>query len=153
MTDTTTTNHSTDTHVDTQGIVAYTDGSCMPNPGPGGWAWAITHPEPFAMACNGSSYQERTTNNRMELTALLELLEYLRGYDGTITVYTDSTYVINGYQKLLRTKQVPNVNEDLWRSVYNVSKTTVQLCWVKGHSNDPGNELVDRLAKDAVKWV
>ena len=88
----------------------------------------------------------------MELTALLNLLEYLQDYDGKLVIYVDSTYVINGYNKLVKSRKVPAVNSDLWRSVYNVAKTTAELRWVKGHSNDPGNELVDRLAKTAAGW-
>ena len=136
-----------------QEIIAYTDGSCTPNPGAGGWAWAITYPQECAMECSGSSYQSSTTNNRMELTALLNLLEYLRKYEGKLVVYIDSTYVINGYNKLLKTRKVPSVNNDLWRCVSTVAKPTAELRWVKGHSNDPGNELVDSLAKSAAGWV
>jgi ribonuclease HI len=134
-------------------IVAYTDGSCIPNPGAGGWAWAITYPENFALSCNGSSYQETTTNNRMELSALIDLLKYLKDYfQGKLVVYIDSTYVINGYNKLVKTKKIPSVNGDLWEQVPTIN-FEIELRWVKGHSNDPGNELVDSLAKAGAAMV
>lgn len=136
-----------------QEIIAYTDGSCMPNPGPGGWGWAIVSFTDCVMQCQGSSYQTRTTNNRMELSALIDLLEYLAGFQGNIVVNVDSTYVINGYKKLLQTRRIPKLNADLWERLLNPALPPAELQWVKGHSNDPGNELVDKLAKKAVRFV
>lgn len=134
-------------------LIAYTDGSCIPNPGAGGWGWAITHPQEYAMACQGSSYQSRTTNNRMELTAFIDLLKYLKDYQGKIVIYIDSTYVINGYKKLIETRRVFEVNRDLWEMLLDTALPAPELRWVKGHSNDPGNELVDSLAKSAAEWT
>jgi ribonuclease HI len=136
-------------HADTLTVV-YTDGSCLGNPGRGGWAWAVPD-GPFA-----SGAEERTTNQRMEITAVLRALESL---EGPVHVHSDSTYVVNCFRDrwwekwLARgwvgsTRQ-PVANRDLWEplvDLYRLHPGLVRFRWVKGHATDPNNDLVDRLA-------
>lgn len=135
-------------------VIIFTDGSCLGNPGPGGWA-AI-------MRCNG---QERelcggfapTTNNRMEILAVLESLESLRE-PCTVTLYTDSQYVRNAVEKKWlagwrrngwkTADKKPVKNRDLWeRLVPLLDKHTITFKWVRGHSGHPENERCDELAR------
>jgi ribonuclease HI/uncharacterized phage-like protein YoqJ len=135
--------------------VVYTDGACSGNPGPGGWAWAV--PEgPFA-----SGFAAETTNQRMEITAAAEAVR-VRGEDGRrIEVVSDSTYVVNCFRDRwwegwlargwLTSQRKPVANRDLWEPfverVQEHGKVTFR--WVKGHSGDVMNDLVDRLAVEA----
>jgi ribonuclease HI len=128
----------------------YTDGACSGNPGPGGWAWAIA-PDG---AVHGSGGEAHTTNQRMEMKAVLEAL---RSNDGQITIVSDSTYVVNCFRDRWwvrwqangwrNAKKEPVANTDLWKpliELYQARQPTFQ--WVKGHSGDVMNDLVDRLA-------
>lgn len=128
----------------------YTDGACSGNPGPGGWAWAI----PGGRWAAG--YAERTTNQRMELTAALEAV---RSNEGRVDVVSDSLYVVKcfedrWYEKWLaqgwRNSQRKDVaNRDLWEpliELYLSRAGEVEFRWVKGHSEDVMNDLVDKLA-------
>lgn len=140
-------------------IVVFTDGACSGNPGPGGWAWAVS-PEGSP---NGSGGEGHTTNQRMELMAVLEALRTL-GADseaGPIEVVSDSTYVVNcfrdGWWKKWQTngwrnsKKEPVANVDVWQPLVElVIAGDVSFRWVKGHSGDRMNDLVDRLAVAAV---
>jgi len=131
-------------------VEVYTDGACAGNPGPGGWAWAIA-PDG---ARNGSGGAAHTTNQRMEVQAVLEAL---RAVDGEVTIVSDSTYVVNcfrdrwwvkwqsnGWQN---SKKEPVANTDLWKPLIElVQQRTPSFRWVKGHSGNPMNDLVDRLA-------
>ncbi|HVM51656.1 MAG TPA: ribonuclease H [Acidimicrobiales bacterium] len=131
----------------------YTDGACSGNPGPGGWAWAIED-GPYA-----SGYDERTTNQRMEVTAAFEAV---RANDGPLEVVSDSTYVVNcfrdswwvGWRKRgwRNTQRQPVANRDLWEPFVELvlERGDVTFRWVKGHAGDPMNDLVDRLAVQAV---
>lgn len=136
--------------------VVYTDGACSGNPGPGGWAWAI----PGGAFASGAAAQ--TTNQRMELTAVLEAL---RALDGPVEVVSDSTYVVNCFRDrwwegwLARgwqnSQKKPVANRDLWEPLVELYRArvgtpdAVTFRWVKGHSGDPMNDLVDRLAVEA----
>lgn len=136
--------------------IVYTDGACLGNPGPGGWAWAV----PDGAYTSGA--EARSTNQRMEVTAALEAL---RAHPGPLEVVSDSTYVVNcfrqGWWKRWRAKGwrnargQPVANQDLWRpmvdEVLERGLTQVQFRWVKGHHLDPMNDLVDRLAVDAAR--
>ena len=137
-------------------IDIYTDGGCSGNPGPGGWG-AI-------LVWNGkekelSGYDPETTNNRMELMAVIEALAALkRSCD--VTVYTDSRYVQQGMIEWLpkwkeagwRKKGGEIKNLDLWQALDAQSrKHTVTWEWVKGHAGHPLNERADQLAVDAYK--
>jgi ribonuclease HI len=128
----------------------YTDGACSGNPGPGGWAWAVA-PEGDVFASGGDAH---TTNQRMELMAVLEAL---RSLPGELVIVSDSTYVVhcfrdrwwvkwraNGWRN---SKKEPVANTDLWMPLVElVEHRRPQFRWVKGHSGNQMNDLVDRLA-------
>ncbi len=133
--------------------IVYTDGACLRNPGPGGWAWAVPD-GPYA-----SGAEERSTNQRMEITAVLEAL---RALSGPVHVMSDSTYVVNCFrdrwwEKWLRSgwlssQRKPVVNRDLWEpliDLYLQRTGEITFTWVKGHAQDRVNDLVDRLAVEA----
>lgn len=133
-----------------QAIEVYTDGACSGNPGPGGWAWAVA---PGGEPC-GSGGEAHTTNQRMEIMAVLEALGSL---DGPLTVVSDSTYVVNcfrdrWYERWMtngwrNSKKEPVANTDLWKPLVEIYlRRRPAFRWVKGHSGDPMNDLVDRLA-------
>ena len=143
-------------------IKIYTDGACAGNPGPGGWAAIIISENSKKELFGG---EKLTTNNRMELTAAIEALEYCAKQEKgqlslkQIKIYTDSNYVkdgitvwINNWEKNnWKTADKKNVkNVDLWKKLKELNKSnTVEWHWVKGHSEDPMNELADNLAKKA----
>jgi ribonuclease HI len=136
-------------------IEVFTDGACSGNPGPGGWAWA-TAPDG---ALRDSGGEARSTNQRMEIMAVLEAL---RSLDGDLTIVSDSTYVVkcfhdrwwvrwkaNGWKNA---NKKPLVNVDLWEPLIElVLARSARFRWVKGHSGDPMNDLVDALAVAASK--
>jgi ribonuclease HI len=133
-------------------VVAYTDGACRGNPGPGGWGVVL---------CAGGRERElqggerETTNNRMELTAAIQALAALRE-PCQVNLYTDSTYVRNGITEWLpnwvrrgwRTaNRKPVRNQDLWERLAALNNLhEVEWHWVKGHAGHPGNEQADLLA-------
>ena len=128
----------------------YTDGACVGNPGPGGWAWAVAGGGRYA-----SGFAAMTTNQRMEINAVLEAVRTL---PGPLDVVSDSTYVVNcfrdswyvGWRKRgwLNSQKKPVANRDLWEPLIELyrSRGDVTFRWVKGHHTDPMNDLVDRLA-------
>jgi len=131
----------------------YTDGACSGNPGPGGWAWAV----PEGRYSSGPA--ARTTNQRMEIQAVLEAVTTL---DGPLEVVSDSTYVVNCFRDgwwrgwlargWLNSQKKPVANRDLWEpliSEYRRYPERLSFRWVKGHGGDPYNDLVDRLAVEA----
>ena len=131
--------------------VVYTDGACSGNPGPGGWAWAV----PRGRYASGA--QARTTNQRMEIMAVLEAAKAL---DGPLEVVSDSRYVINCFRDRwwerwlqrdwTNSQKRPVVNRDLWEPLIAiVRQRDITFRWVKGHSGDSMNELVDQLAAEA----
>ena len=137
--------------------VVYTDGACSGNPGPGGWAWAV----PGGRWASGAS--PRTTNQRMEITAALEAVRTLSAaHPGTpIDVACDSTYVVNCFRDRWwvkweangwrTTARKPVANADLWAPLVALVKSNaVAFRWVKGHSGDRLNDLVDQLAVAAI---
>ena len=134
--------------------VVYTDGACSGNPGPGGWAWAVAPSGPFA-----SGEEADSTNQRMELQAVLSALQTL---DGPLEVRSDSTYVVNcfrdrwweGWLKRgwTNSQKKSVANRDLWEPLINEYRRRageVEFTWVKGHSSDAMNDVVDRLAVEA----
>ena len=136
-------------------ITIYTDGSCLTNPGNGGWA-AIINDEKEIRKISGS--EKNTTNNRMELLAPINALKDMKpGIE--IKIYTDSQYVKNGITEWINTwlannwktsKKEDVKNKDLWIELYNLNKSlNVQWNWVKAHDGNPMNEEVDLLAKKA----
>jgi ribonuclease HI len=132
-------------------LVVYTDGSCLGNPGPGGWAWAVPDGQ------HASGGEARTTNQRMEVTAVLEALRSLPAEP--ITVMSDSTYVVKCFQDRWwegwirrgwrNTAGKPVANRDLWEPLIAVAlapERQIAFKWVKGHSGDRWNDFVDELA-------
>ncbi len=127
----------------------YTDGACSGNPGPGGWAWAVLGGAWAAGA------DPATTNQRMEIRAALEAVESL---DGPLEVVSDSTYVVHCFRDRWfdgwrtrgwrNSKKEPVANRDLWEPLIELveARGDVRFRWVKGHSGDAGNDLVDALA-------
>ena len=143
-------------------IQIYTDGACIGNPGPGGWA-AIVILENGKKELFGG--EKLTTNNRMELTAAIKALEYCtkqkeeRLLWKNVRIFTDSTYLkdgitvwINNWEKNnWKTSDKKNVkNVDLWKRLKDLVKSKhIEWSWIKGHSNNPMNDLADKLAKKA----
>ena len=137
-------------------IKIYTDGACSGNPGKGGWGVLIQEND-NEKKLSGSELN--TTNNRMELTAVIKALEH---YDEAreIEVFTDSKYVMQGITEWIKnwktnhwkTSQKKDVkNKDLWVLLDTVSaKHDVKWSWVKGHAGDYGNEIADKLATQAI---
>lgn len=144
---------------DSECIEIYTDGACKGNPGPGGWgAW---------LAC-GEHEKEifggelLTTNNRMELMAVIRALEALKR-PSNVRVYTDSAYVQKGITEWIHNwkkrgwktgDKKPVKNEELWRELDVLAqKHKIQWIWVKGHAGDIGNERADALANKGVAYI
>lgn len=141
-------------------VVIYTDGSCSGNPGPGGWGTILTYIKPdsdiYEKEISGGDAD--TTNNRMELTAVIEGLKALKQICD-VTVVTDSAYVANAFNKDWITKWQTNnfkngsvKNIDLWQELIALTqKHTVTFEWVKGHTGHPYNERCDKLATEETK--
>ncbi len=145
-----------DTPAKPERVVIYTDGACKGNPGPGGWgAWLRLGAHEKELFGGDPS----TTNNRMELTAVIESLALLKRRT-SVAIYTDSSYVkdgitswIHGWKKrgwrTADNKPVKNI--ELWQRLDALGGShDVQWHWVKGHSGDPGNERADALANRGV---
>ena len=140
-------------------IVIYTDGACLGNPGPGGWA-AIIQFDRHEKIVKGA--EKDTTNNRMELTAAIKALEALTE-PCHITVFTDSVYVQKGVTEWLSNwkkrnwktaSKKPVKNVDLWLLMDKaIISHNISWQWVKGHSGNVGNERVDELARQVIEEV
>lgn len=138
-------------------IEVYTDGACSGNPGPGGWGATIKLEEETVEIYGG---ENNTTNNRMELKAVISALAYLKK-KRDIILFTDSKYVMKGIQEWIKkwktnnwkTSQKKTVkNKDLWVELDSLTnKHSIQWEWVKGHSGNYGNEIADRLAVTKIK--
>ena len=136
-------------------ITIYTDGSCLTNPGNGGWA-AIINENNEKKIISGN--EKNTTNNRMELLAPINALRGIKA-GSKIKIYTDSQYLKNGITEWINTwlannwktsKKEDVKNKDLWIDLYNLNKSlNIQWNWVKAHDGNPLNEEVDLLAKKA----
>ena len=137
-------------------VELYTDGSCLSNPGPGGWGAILRYRGHEKELCGG---EPDTTNNRMELTAAIEGLSALKE-PCRVTLYSDSQYLVNGMQKgwakkwkqngWMRTKTERALNSDLWERLLSLlEQNEVAFRWVKGHANHPENERCDQLATTA----
>ena len=143
-------------------VKIYTDGACVGNPGPGGWAAIILLENDKKELFGG---EKLTTNNRMELTAAIKGLEYCNLQEGKqlslkeIKLYTDSVYLKEGITNWIskweknnwKTSDKKNVkNIDLWKKLKDLVKSKqIEWSWIKGHSGDPMNDLADKLAKEA----
>ena len=135
-------------------LVIYTDGACSGNPGPGGWAWAVSPKgEP-----RGFGSEPNTTNQRMELLAVINALRTHTDSAEAIEIVSDSTYVVHcfrdkwwmGWQRRgwKNSQRQPVANRDLWEPLIELvnSRTDISFTWVKAHNGEPMNELVDQLA-------
>lgn len=134
-------------------IEIFTDGACSGNPGPGGWG-AILRYEGREKELSGGASD--TTNNRMELTACIMALAALKE-PCTVTLTTDSQYVVNGITKgwavswrqngWKKADKKPALNADLWEQLLDLlEKQETEFCWIKGHNGHPENERCDALA-------
>lgn len=134
---------------ETQPIVIYTDGSALGNPGPGGYGILMLYKNQKKEISQG---YRLTTNNRMELLAIIVALESLKVSDRDVLIYSDSKYVIDSVTKgwvfgWVKKGFKGKKNPDLWRRFLKIyPKNRVKFEWVKGHANNPGNERVDKLA-------
>ncbi len=136
------------------GVELFTDGACSGNPGPGGWAFLLRHPR-TGKSVERHGGEPATTNNRMELTAVIEGLSALTR-PSTVDLYSDSQYVLKGLSEWMaswkkkgwRTASKELVkNVDLWKRLDELIAThEVRFHWVRGHAGHPENERVDRLA-------
>jgi len=140
-------------------VVIFTDGACSGNPGPGGWGAVLSWRDQEREIFGGELL---TTNNRMELMAVIMALDTLKR-PCSVAVHTDSQYVQKGITEWLKgwkargwktADKKPVKNEDLWRRLEEAaSRHSVSWHWVKGHAGDPGNERADQLARDGIKSI
>lgn len=143
-------------------LIAYTDGACSGNPGPGGWGVLLQALSDGKVVKERelSEGEELTTNNKMELMAAIAALEILER-SSEITIFTDSKYVMNGIQTWLSgwkknnwktSSKKPVKNDDLWKRLDVLCQLhEVDWKWVKGHAGNTGNERVDELARSAME--
>jgi ribonuclease HI len=137
-------------------LTLYTDGACSGNPGPGGWGAILIYGD-HQRELNGG--ETPTTNNRMEMMAVIEGLRALKN-PCEVTIFTDSKYVLQGMtewrfnwiKKGWKTADnKPVKNADLWQILVELDKThTLTWQWVKGHNGDPMNERADTLAREGI---
>ena len=138
-------------------IEIYTDGSCLGNPGVGGWAFLILKGDQL-ISKSGSA--KNSTNNRMELTAAIKALEYLKG-EKILKINTDSSYLKNGINlwiynwkknNWLNSKKENVKNKELWIELELLTKNKdIYWNWVKAHNDNKFNNMVDSLAREAAK--
>ena len=137
-------------------VEIYTDGACSGNPGPGGWGVWFKAGEAERELCGGEA---QTTNNRMELQAVIEALRALK-QPSQVTLYTDSQYVQKGIQEWIHgwlrngwktAARQPVKNADLWQSLLaETHRHQMTWQWVRGHAGNVGNERADRLARQGL---
>lgn len=133
-------------------IEIFTDGACSGNPGKGGYGIVMRYGDKEKEYSKGF---RRTTNNRMELLAVIDALGKIKRYDIPVVVYSDSKYVIDSISKgwvfnWAKTGFKGKKNEDLWRRYLDLhSKFDIEYSWVKGHAGHPENERCDELATSA----
>ncbi|MGI6401555.1 MAG: ribonuclease HI [Thermoguttaceae bacterium] len=140
-----------------QETILYTDGACSGNPGPGGWAFVLFH-TPSGKRMERSGGERETTNNRMELQAVVEGLSALKRPTSLLLV-SDSSYVLNGLSKWVKTWKANGwrrkekgrwaevKNLDLWQQLDElIARHDVEFEWIKGHAGHPENERCDELA-------
>ena len=137
-------------------VTIYADGGCRGNPGPGGWGVLLKMGDVEKELCGG---EPDTTNNRMELTAVIRALEALKR-PASIQVHTDSQYVQKGISTWIHnwkrngwrtSDKKPGKNADLWQKLDSLAEQhEIKWLWVKGHAGHPGNERADRLANRGI---
>lgn len=139
-------------------VIIYTDGACSGNPGPGGWGVVLMYKENKKEISGG---KQDTTNNVMELTAVIEGLKLLK-YPCEVDLYSDSAYVVNAFKQgwiynwmknnWKTSGKEPVKNQELWKELYSLTKThNVNFIKVKGHSDNEYNNRCDELARNAIK--
>ena len=139
-------------------VIIYTDGACSGNPGPGGWGAILMYKDNKKEISGG---KKNTTNNEMELTAVIEGLKLLK-YPCEVEVYSDSAYVVNAFlQKWIdnwiknnwkTSNKEPVKNQELWKELYELTKThKVKFIKVKGHSDNEFNNRCDEMARNSIK--
>lgn len=147
---------------DSQGVHVFADGACEPNPGPGGWAFIVYEDGREVHSASGAA--PVTTNNRMELAAVLAALEWIseNAAGRPVALYSDSQYVVKGCnewrhgwkRKGWMRGAAPVLNADLWQAIDaalgNGLRTQPVIRWVKGHSGIRGNVRADKLAGEAL---
>lgn len=140
-------------------IEIFTDGASSGNPGPGGYAAILRKGQHYKEIAQGF---RKTTNNRMELLAVIAALEAIKTPSQQITIYSDSKYIIDSVEKgwlfgWIKTGFKGKKNKDLWMRFYSLYRQhSIKFQWVKGHAGHPENERCDELAviasKDKVNW-
>lgn len=140
-------------------IEIFTDGACSGNPGPGGWGVLIVNGGDYIELSGGES---ATTNNRMEMVAVIEALKATTDA-GAVRLHTDSQYVKNGINDWIRgwkrngwktAAKKPVKNQDLWRAIDALCQgRKIEWRWIRGHAGHPGNERADELARMAIAAV
>ena len=143
-------------------VKIYTDGACSGNPGPGGWAAIVLFGGAEVILKGG---EKLTTNNRMELTALINALEYARenfpSLNREVEIYSDSKYVIDGTMTWMPnwikrgwkgSDKKPVKNQDLWEKINELKQgVNLKFVWIKGHNEDKYNEMADEIAVEESK--
>lgn len=135
----------------------FTDGSCLGNPGPGGWAALIRNMDDGTeRVISGNNPQ--TTNNQMEITGILEAIKYIHSFDteSQVRVYSDSNYCVKAINEWLvgwiKTNFAGKKNVSLWQDyIYHSKGMKVQAIWIKAHNKHPENEFVDAIAYNAAR--
>lgn len=133
-------------------LTIYTDGASRGNPGPGGYGAILMQGKHVKEISQG---YRKTTNNRMELMAVIAALQCLKKNNLDITIYSDSSYIVNAIekrwlQKWLRENFKGRKNADLWRLYYQIAiKHNIKFVWVKGHASNVYNNRCDMLATEA----
>jgi ribonuclease HI len=152
-----------------QSIFIWTDGSCLKNPGPGGWAYLLEqHNDNDIIEYTVSSNKQHSTNNQMELTAVIEALDFLNtnilkdNISSSITIYSDSNYTIKGITQWMhnwiRKNQTSRPNWSLWERLWNLNKLIeknhqINYQWVRAHSDNQKNNIVDQLARERASEI
>ena len=141
-------------------VIIYTDGACSGNPGPGGWGAILMYKGNKKEISGG---KKNTTNNEMELTAVIEALKMLK-FPCQVDLYSDSAYVVNAFlqnwignwikNNWKTSSKEPVKNQELWKELYELTKThQVKFIKVKGHSDNEFNNRCDELARNAIDKV
>lgn len=141
-------------------VTIYTDGACSGNPGPGGWGSILMYKENKKEISGGKA---DTTNNVMELTAVIEGLKLLK-FPCKVKLYSDSAYVINAFNEKWifgwlkngwkNSNKEPVKNKELWEELYNLTKIhEVEFIKVKGHADNEYNNRCDELARNAIQTI
>lgn len=141
-------------------VIIYTDGACSGNPGPGGWGTILMYKDSKKEI---SGAKKDTTNNVMELTAVIEGLKMLK-YPCDVEIYSDSAYVVNAFNQKWIDSWIKNnwktsgketvKNKEIWQELYDLTKVhNVKFIKVKGHSDNEFNNRCDEMARNAIKTL